>query len=159
MWEGCSKSHIPLCHLSVHGFTGRQGSCRFQSLSLRTRILPSRDTAEQECRCNSVILYSLKSTLFFLSPGRREGGGHVTVTGAVCNILCLLDCLEISGFLTNTGGAPLCAYSKNETQAKWTSELSLDPPGKRGDPIEQVPSEVGRAPDHSKDWHLGSRHL
>lgn len=38
---------------------------------IRTRILPSRDTAGQQHRCNSVILYSLKSTLFFLSPGRR----------------------------------------------------------------------------------------
>lgn len=131
MWEGFSKSPIPLCHLSIHGFTGREGSCRFQSLSLKTRILPSRDTAGQEC---------------------REGGRHVTITGAVCHIWCLLDCLEISGFITNTEGAPLCAYSKNETQAKWTSELSLDPPGKGGDPIGQVPSEVGRERHQTGTW-------
>lgn len=35
----------------------------------------------------------------------------------------------------------------------------MDPPEKGGAPTGQVPREVGKAPGHRKDWHLGSRLL
>lgn len=90
-----------------------------------------------------------------MSPSRKPGqlpASYQLASGkhplGQCNIWCLLDCLASSH---NTKVAPLCAYSKNETQAKCTSEFSLDPPEKGGDPIGQVSGEAGKAPDHSKD--------
>lgn len=77
-------------------------------------------------------------------PGRSPASEQLAVgnllLGQCSNIRCLLDCIEISGSISNTKVAPFPAHTKDEQQAEWTSELSL------GAPTGKMPSKVGKAP-------------